>query len=292
MGLNSGEVVVGKIGDDLRMDYTAQGHTVGLAQRMEQLAEPGSVYLTEHTARPRRRATSRCATSGTFTVKGASEPLRVYELEGLGALRTRLDVSRARGFSRFVGRADEMAVLEAALERSAARDTARRSASSAEAGTGKSRLCYEFVERCRARGLTVIEAHGVAHGQNDPVAPDAVELLRGSSAISEHDAERRRAREDRRAPAAARREPARGCCRSSSTSSACPTPRGRCPRWIPRRGSASVFAAVRAIVRARRPAGEAGVVLFEDLHWLDAASDALLRADHRGDRRHPRPARS
>src|SRR5881396_2434146 len=50
MGLNSGEVVVGKIGDDLRMDYTALGHTVGLAQRMEQLADPGSVYLSEHTA--------------------------------------------------------------------------------------------------------------------------------------------------------------------------------------------------------------------------------------------------
>src|SRR6058998_2810757 len=50
MGLNSGEVIVGKIGDDLRMDYTAQGHTVGLAQRMEQLADPGRVYLTEHTA--------------------------------------------------------------------------------------------------------------------------------------------------------------------------------------------------------------------------------------------------
>src|SRR5512140_1733754 len=51
IGINSGEVVVGKIGDDLRMDYTAQGHTVGLAQRMEQLAEPGTVLLTEHTAK-------------------------------------------------------------------------------------------------------------------------------------------------------------------------------------------------------------------------------------------------
>jgi class 3 adenylate cyclase len=51
IGLNSGEVVVGRIGDDLRMDYTAQGHTVGLAQRMEQLAEPGTAYLTGYTAR-------------------------------------------------------------------------------------------------------------------------------------------------------------------------------------------------------------------------------------------------
>src|SRR6059036_2031597 len=93
MGLNSGEVVVGKIGDDLRMDYTALGHTVGLAQRMEQLAEPGKVFLTEHTAR---------LVAGFFTlrdlgesaVKGVAAPLRVYELAGVGALRTRLDVAR------------------------------------------------------------------------------------------------------------------------------------------------------------------------------------------------------
>src|SRR5213595_3478204 len=119
MGLNSGEVVVGKIGDDLRMDYTALGHTVGLAARMEQLAEPGKVFLTEHTAR---------LVAGFFTlrdlgesaVKGVAAPLRVYELEGVGALRTRLDVARARGFSRFVGRTEEMASLEAALGRAVA----------------------------------------------------------------------------------------------------------------------------------------------------------------------------
>src|SRR6266478_5467447 len=86
MGLNSGEVVVGKIGDDLRMDYTALGHTVGLAARMEQLAEPGKIYLTEHSA---------ALVSGFFSVrdlgpsrvKGASAPLRLYELEGPGQLR-------------------------------------------------------------------------------------------------------------------------------------------------------------------------------------------------------------
>src|SRR5881409_3654255 len=116
MGLNSGEVVVGKIGDDLRMDYTALGHTVGLAQRMEQLAEPGRPLLTEDTA---KLVTGFFALRdlGPSRVKGASEPLRLYELEGPGRLRTRFDVSRTRGLSRFVGRAVEMAALEAALER-------------------------------------------------------------------------------------------------------------------------------------------------------------------------------
>jgi class 3 adenylate cyclase len=119
IGLNSGEVVVGKIGDDLRMDYTAQGHTVGLAQRMEQLADPGKAYLTEHTA-ALVSGYFRLRELGAFTLKGVREPVPVFELEGVGALRTRLDVSRARGFSRFVGRADELATLEAALARAIA----------------------------------------------------------------------------------------------------------------------------------------------------------------------------
>src|SRR5438034_4751280 len=139
MGLNSGEVVVGKIGDDLRMDYTALGHTVGLAARMEQLAEPGKVFLTDYTAR---------LVAGFFTlrdlgesaVKGVAAPLRVYELEGVGALRTRLDVARARGFSRFVGRTAEMASLEAALGRAVA-GTGQGIGVVAEAGGGKRRLC-------------------------------------------------------------------------------------------------------------------------------------------------------
>jgi class 3 adenylate cyclase len=115
MGLNSGEVVVGKIGDDLRMDYTAQGHTVGLAARMEQLADAGKALLTEHTA---KLAPGYFALRdlGATRIKGLSEPLHVFELEGLGRVRTRLDVSLARGFTKFVGRQSEMAVLEAALE--------------------------------------------------------------------------------------------------------------------------------------------------------------------------------
>jgi class 3 adenylate cyclase len=86
MGMNSGEVVVGKIGDDLRMDYTAQGHTVGLAARMEQLADPGTAYLTEHTA-ALVTGFFQLRDLGAFTVKGVHEPLRVYELQGVGPLR-------------------------------------------------------------------------------------------------------------------------------------------------------------------------------------------------------------
>src|SRR5947199_1229184 len=145
MGLNSGEVVVGRIGDDLRMDYTAQGHTVGLAQRMEQLAEVGRVYLTEHTA-ALVAGFFRLRDLGAFTLKGVREPIRAHELEGAGTHRTRLDVSRARGFSRLVGRQEETATLEAALAH-ALDGQGQVVGVVGEPGVGKSRLCHELVER-------------------------------------------------------------------------------------------------------------------------------------------------
>jgi class 3 adenylate cyclase len=119
MGLNSGEVVVGKIGDDLRMDYTALGHTASLGARMEQIAAPDRAYLTEHTAKL-VEGLVQLRDLGKFTVKGVKEPLGVYELQGIGRLHTKIEASRARGFSKFVGRERDMAVLDDALERALA----------------------------------------------------------------------------------------------------------------------------------------------------------------------------
>src|SRR5215467_4931747 len=142
MGLNSGDVVVGQIGDDLRMDYTAQGHTVGLAQRTEQLAEAGRTYLTEHTA-ALVGGYFRLRDLGAFALKGVRHPVHIHELEGAGASRTRLDVARARGFSRFVGRDDEMAAVETAMAR-AFDGQGRVIGVVGEPGVGKSRLCHEL----------------------------------------------------------------------------------------------------------------------------------------------------
>jgi class 3 adenylate cyclase len=138
MGLHSGEVVVGKIGDDLRMDYTAQGHTVGLAARMEQLAEPGSAYLTADPAR-QVEGYFELRDLGTFPVKGVSEPVEVFELLGAGGIRTRLDRSQARGFSRFVGRTRELEQLDSALSR-AVEGSGQILGVVGPAGVGKSRL--------------------------------------------------------------------------------------------------------------------------------------------------------
>ncbi|MGH2983176.1 MAG: adenylate/guanylate cyclase domain-containing protein [Solirubrobacterales bacterium] len=187
IGINSGEVVAGAIGAGGELEYTAVGHTVGLAQRMEALAEPGKAYLTEHAAKL-AEGYLELKDLGEFEVKGASRPVRVHELVGAGQARSRLDLARERGLSRFVGRAEEMEVLREGLER------ARQGRGAvigvvAEPGIGKSRLCHEFAEHCRAQGIEVYEARAEAHGEAIPFLP-MLQALRGYFGIEDRDSER------------------------------------------------------------------------------------------------------
>src|SRR6266403_5200203 len=119
VGLNSGEVVVRSIGNDLHMDYTTVGQTTHLAARMEQMAAPGSVLTTLDTL---RLAEGYVETRplGPMSVKGLDAPLEVFEVMGAGAARSRLQASARRGLSRFVGRATELEQLREAIERAAA----------------------------------------------------------------------------------------------------------------------------------------------------------------------------
>ncbi len=186
IGINSGEVVAGAIGQGGDGAYTAIGHTVGLAQRMEALAEPGRAYVTEHTAELAAGFLD-LSDLGEFEIKGASRPVRVFELAGVGQARSRLDLSRQRGFSSFVGRAGEMAALMDALERARGEEGGAIGIV-AEPGVGKSRLCHEFAQRCRHEGAEVFEAQAQAHGTATPYMP-VLQMLRAFFGIGERDAE-------------------------------------------------------------------------------------------------------
>jgi class 3 adenylate cyclase/tetratricopeptide (TPR) repeat protein len=269
MGLNSGEVVVGKIGDDLRMDYTARGHTVGLAQRMEQIAEVGHAYLTDRTA-ALVEGFFELRDLGVSPIKGSREPLRVYALERSGPRRTRLDVSRARGFSKFVGRADEMRILEASLD-AALRGEGRVVGVVAEPGIGKSRLCYEFAELCRGRGIAVFGAHGTAHGRQMPILP-ILELLRGFFDIEEGDSDRI-ARERIAGRLLLVGEDLREDLPVVFDLMGVPDPAQPVEPIDPDAHHQRVLQVIqRTLFASREPA----VLLLEDLHWLDAASDGIL----------------
>lgn len=169
VGLNSGEVIVGAIGDDLRMDYTAQGHTVNLAARMEHICEPGRVYLSRDTARLVEGYFT-LRNLGNMRVDGVDESVEVFDLEGIGALSTRLDRSLSRGSSPFIGRDAETATLLAALEKVRAGEGQIVSVVG-EAGIGKSRLCHEFLQACAARGFEVHQATGVPYASALPLHP-------------------------------------------------------------------------------------------------------------------------
>ncbi len=273
MGLNSGEVVVGRIGDDLRMDYTAQGHTVGLAARMEQLADPGTTYLTSATA---ALVAGFCELRdlGDFDVKGVSEPVHVHELVGLGGLRTRFDASRERGLSRFVGRRDEIAQLESALE-SATQGRGRVVGVVGDAGVGKSRLCFEFTERCRSQGMTVRTAHAVAHGKLIPFLP-LLEMLRSFFGVDEGDSDS----EARQKIAGAVLLIDAGLTESLPLLFeflGVPDPQQPISRLDPEARQERLIATVMKLVEAgsRR---EPLVFLLEDLHWADEASQAFLES--------------
>ena len=110
VGLNTGPVIVGTVGNNLRMDYKAIGNTVNLAARMEQTAAPGTVQLTEHTYKLVAGYFD-CDDLGLVSVKGVAERVRAYRVTGERGARARIDVARERGFTRLVGRERELALL-------------------------------------------------------------------------------------------------------------------------------------------------------------------------------------
>jgi class 3 adenylate cyclase/tetratricopeptide (TPR) repeat protein len=184
VGLNSGEVVVRAIGNDLYMDYSAVGQTTHLAARMEQLATPGSIRLTAATLRLAEGLVQVNAL-GRFPVRGLPEPVEVFELVGASAARRRLQAAAARGLTRFVGRQQELAALLRALELAGA-GHGQVVAVVGGAGVGKSRLVYEFVHAHHTPGWSVLESASVSYGKATPYFP-VIDLLKRYSHIEDHD---------------------------------------------------------------------------------------------------------
>jgi class 3 adenylate cyclase/tetratricopeptide (TPR) repeat protein len=154
MGLHSGEVLYGPVGAAGAVTASAQGYHAALASRMEQLAEPGKIYLTDHTAHLVRDFFE-TRDLGPFTIRGLREPLRVHELTDRSRHGSRIAASRARGFTRLVGRQAELARLMQAFDSASGNGRAKVVRIVGEAGIGKSRLTEEFARRCAARGASV-----------------------------------------------------------------------------------------------------------------------------------------
>src|SRR5215470_2225917 len=176
VGINSGDVVARSIGRDLSFTYTAVGQTVHLAARMEQMAKPASILVTDHTmSLVRGRIAARSL--GPVPVRGLQAPMEVHEITGAVPIRSRLDTASAgKPRSPLVGREAELTRLDAVLD-AVVEGRGQVVSLVGEAGVGKSRLCLEFARRCRARGCLVIEAPAVSYGRAAGYRP-GVELHR------------------------------------------------------------------------------------------------------------------
>ncbi len=184
VGLNAGEVVVRAISNDLHMDYSAIGQTVHLAARMEQLATPGNILLTAATLRL-VEGVVRVHALGPIPVKGLAEPVEVFELVGASAIYRRLQASAAHGLTRFVGRETELETLTQALVR-AGTGHGQVIAVLGEAGVGKSRLVYEFLQSHRTQGWRVLESASVSYSKATPYFP-VIDLLKRYAHVDEHE---------------------------------------------------------------------------------------------------------
>ncbi len=268
MGINTGVVVVGAIGRDLRMDYTAVGDTTNLAARLLGVAEPGQIVVSRRVHRLTDGFFS-FTDLGEFTVKGKSEPVRALAVVGEMRGRTRLEVSRERGLTPLVGRTEELARLQQAWARATAGEGAVVLVAG-DPGVGKSRLLYELV---RELDTFELAASCVSYGASTPYAP-ILDLLRRHLGLGEGvPAEEIRARiaEELEALGMAGEEPRALLGHLLGLS----VPAEFLSRLAGAQLKERTFSVLRELfVRAGelRPL----VVIVENLHWIDASSLEFL----------------
>jgi class 3 adenylate cyclase/tetratricopeptide (TPR) repeat protein len=270
-GLNSGEVVVRAIGNDLHMDYTAVGQTTHLAARMEQLALPGTIRLTMETVRL-AEGFIQVNPLGPVPVKGLADPVDVCELIGATAVRRRLQATAARGLTRFVGRQMELDGLRQALERAQA-GHGQVAALVGEPGVGKSRLVYEFVHSHHTQGWRVLESASVSYGKATPYFP-VIELLKRYFRIEDAD-DAREIRAKVTGHVLTLDESLQETIPALlALLDALPADSPFLRLDPPQRRQRTLEALKRVLLRESQ--AQPLLLVFEDLHWIDSETQALL----------------
>jgi predicted ATPase/class 3 adenylate cyclase len=271
VGVNTGEVVLRSIRkDDLHTDYTPVGHSIHLASRLESLASGGAVILSEHTYKL-IEGYFECKALGEAKVKGVTEPIPIYEVVGIGPLRTRLQVAARHGFTRFVGRQSELEQLRRAWAQASA-GHGQIVGVMGEPGLGKSRLFHEF-KLTTPSGCLLLEAFSVSYGKASPYLP-LIELLKTYFQIQPQDDER------------TRREKVGGkvLMLDRRLEETLPylfallgidDPTSSLPQMDPQIRRQRTFEALKQVL-VRESLNQPLILIFEDLHWIDTETQGFL----------------
>jgi len=270
VGVNTGEVVVRSIQVGEHTEYTPVGHTTNMAARMQTVAPAGSIAASEATQRL-CQGYFEFRALGPTAIKGLDRPVEVYEVVRAGPLRTHFQLAARRGLTRFVGREREMVALAGALEQAGA-GHGQIVAAVGEAGAGKSRLLYEF-KATIPDGCKVLQAYSVSHGKASAWLP-VLALLYDYFAIEDgNDKACRRDKIERRLSALDQAlKDALPLLHTLMGLHEGPDPIAQMDAQIKRRRTLD---AIKRII-VRESLNQPTVVIFEDLHWIDSETQALL----------------
>src|SRR5712692_8432865 len=270
IGINTGEVVLRMVHTGGHTEYTPVGHAANLAARMQSVAPAGGIVVSEDT-RHLVEGYFELRDLGPTEVKGISEAINVYEVVGAGPLRGHFELATRRGLTKFVGREREVAELKRALEL-ARGGHGQIVAAVAEAGTGKSRLVYEF-KAMLPGDCKVLEAYSVSHGKASAYLPVLELLYRYFGIEDADDKTARRAKIERRISAL---DPALNdtlpLIYTLMGLHEGPDPIAQMDPQIKRRRTLD---AIKRVI-LRESLNQPTVVIFEDLHWIDSETQALL----------------
>ncbi|RQH12739.1 adenylate/guanylate cyclase domain-containing protein [Bradyrhizobium sp. RP6] len=272
IGIHTGEVIAQAVQHGLYQTFDAAGPNVHLASRIEHLAEPSTILISKETYAAARQYVQ-AEPVGSQKVRGIEAPVELYKLKGLLNAPASSVFRSGRRLAPLTGRHEQFAALLAELAYTQ-KGAGRIVAVVGEAGIGKSRLCYEFAEHCRANGVRVLEARVLSHGKSTPFQP-VLELLRDYFDIrgrESPDISRRRVLD--------KLELLKVPPQTSSVLLqflGIADPHVPTAKLDPKARKSLLLDFVRTLPQAG-PQGAAAVVIIEDLHWIDAASEEFVEA--------------